>query len=147
MLAHVGVGSHYFDDVDKWTEEIFVAALVESLDILLYVWQFHQIYYGLTVLNDLPLDIDPVHIENTGQHTISHQFLVTHHLGTIECRYHLHKQFGSTLEIPNNQFVDPFINFQLIFALPVATFLQKTVTFFDVVFYFVVVVLFQIYRY
>lgn len=89
VVAQIRVVLDQLDHLQEDLEELPVSAVVEGLQIFLHIGQFHEVNYGLGGLQHFLLDADAIHVEDSGQHAVGHQFFVGHDLRTVEGRQHI----------------------------------------------------------
>lgn len=144
VMAQVGIALDQFDDFEEDLEELPVPAVVEGLEVLLDVWQFHEVDYGLRGLEHFLLDADAVHVEDAGEHAVGDQLFVGHHFGAVEGGQHIDEEFAGGREVADDQAVDALVDLELVLALPVAALLEQLVALVDVLLDLVVVLQHQV---
>ena len=125
------------DDPEEVGEEVFVPAVIEAFDIAFNLWEFHEVDYDLAGFEDFFLDGLSVHADDAGEDGVGDKRFVVHDFGGVEGGEDVDEEFGGAEEVADDEFVDAFVDFESVFALPVAALFQETVALVDVVLDFV----------
>lgn len=126
----------FFDVVDhpkEVGEKLFVPAVVKTLDVTLDLRQLHQVHNDLTRLQNFLFNCLSVHTDDTCDDSVGDKRLIIHDFSGIESGQDVNEQLSSTREISDDEFVDTFVYFESVFALPVTSLFEESVAFVDVV--------------
>ena len=92
VMLDISVTLYKFKNCGQHPEEIRVPALVERLNELFDVCELVEIDNSLGRVQDLLLDLDSVHMQQSRQNCISDQALIRHYLRAVEGGQHLYEQ-------------------------------------------------------
>ena len=92
VMLDIFVTLYKVDNLEQHPEEIRVPALVEGLNELFNVCELVEIDNGLRRVQNLLLDLDSVHMQQSCQNCISDQTLIRHYLRAVEGGQHLYEQ-------------------------------------------------------
>jgi hypothetical protein len=137
MQVNVLVVFDIVDDPEEVGEEVFVPAVVKAFDVAFDLWQFHEVDDDLTGFQYFFLYGLSVHADDAGQHGVGHKCFVVHDFGGVESGEDVDEEFGGSEEVADDEFVDAFVDFESVFALPVTALFEETMALIDVVLDFV----------
>ena len=87
-------------------------------------------------IKELLFDLLPGHEWKSGENSVVDQLLVSHNVTCIECGDGVDKQIVGFFEIPDQQKIQGFVDFESVLSLPISSLLKQVLAFVDDLFDF-----------